>query len=70
MPTYYTTTSSTAYPYTGNYWSTSTTTDCSGYTSWITSKKLEKEAIRYWLNSLKELQITEDDILALIEGDD
>lgn len=69
MPTYYTTTSSTSYPYTGYYWSTSTTTDCSGYT-WATYKKLEAEYLRCWINSLKEPQITEDDILTLIEGDD
>ena len=69
MPTYNTTTSSTSYPYTGYYWSTSTTTDCSGYT-WGTYKKSEVEFLKHWIDSLKEPQITEDDILKLIEGDD
>ena len=66
MPTYYTTTS-TSYPY--NSWTTSTTTDCSGYT-WIAYKKSEAEYLKHWIDSLKESQISEDDILKLIEGDD
>lgn len=68
MQTYYAT-SSTA----GSYWTTSTTTDCSGFT-WASYKKSEAEYLRHWINSLKESQIkepqiSEDDILALIEGD-
>ena len=70
MPTYSTTTSRTAYPYqNGYYWSTSTTTDCSGYT-WGTYKKSEAEYIKHWIDSLKEPQISEDDILKLIKGDE
>ncbi|MBP5423927.1 MAG: hypothetical protein J6Y78_15955 [Paludibacteraceae bacterium] len=68
MPTYYTTTSTTAYPYNEHYWSTSTTTDCSGYT-WAAYKKSEAEYLKYWIDSLKEPQISEDDVLKLIEGD-
>lgn len=69
MPRYNITTSTVSYPYAGTYWTTSTTTDCSGYT-WASYKKSEAEYLKHWINSLKEPQITEDDILTLIEGDD
>jgi len=70
MPRYYTTTSSTSNPYAGYYWSTSTTTDCSGYYTWGTYKKSEAEYPKHWIDSLKEPQISEEDILKLIEGDE
>lgn len=83
MPTYSTTTSSTSYPYRylsvtkgayGYHWTTSTTTDCSGFT-WATHKEPEIEYLKHWIDSLKkpqikEPQISEDDILKLIEGDE
>ena len=73
MPTYYTSTSATSatsYPYTGTYWTTSTTTDCSGFTWNGHVKKSEVEYLKHWIDSLKEPQISEDDILKLIEGDE
>ena len=68
MPTYYTTTSSTSNPYAGTYWSTSTATDCSGFT-YATFKMSEAEYLKCWFDSLKEPQISENDIVKLIEGD-
>lgn len=74
MPTWYTTTSTTSYPYyAGTYWSTSTTTDCSGFT-YKRYKEDEINWIKQWLKdqnkSIKETEVTEEDILSLIEGDD
>ena len=77
MPTHHITTSSTTYPYyVGNHWSTSTTTDCSGFTDEIAYKryiKNEIEWIKRWLEnhdkSAKEPEITDEEILSLIEGD-
>ena len=68
MPTYSATCSTASYPYVGTYWTTSTTTDCSGYT-WSSYKKDEIDAIKRWIESLKEPEITEKDILDIIEGD-
>ena len=69
MPTYSTTYSTASYPYLGTYWTTSTTTDCSGYT-WSSYKKSQIDAVVRWIESLKEPEITDEEILSLIEGDD
>ena len=69
MPTYYTTTSRTAYPY-QNSWTTSTTTDCSGVASWTYKKKVDAEYLKHWIESLKKPEVTEEDILDLLKDDD
>ena len=72
MPIYYTTTNTISYPYDGYHWTTSTTTDCSGFT-YKGYKEDEIKWMTYWLNSLnkslKEPEITEEDVLALLESD-
>lgn len=65
---YWTTNSTVTYPY-NTAWTTSTTIDCSGYTSY-TYKERDIEYIKHWIESLKKQEITEQDILDIIEGDE